>query len=142
MSMLKSAALAACVVLAPFALNAAFMADDDITPFEVDGYTTEGPVLTDRKGFVLYTFDRDTPGKSTCTGACAEAWPPVSAADYNGGAKGFKLSVITRDDGTKQWAWEEKPLYRYSKDAKPGDILGHNQGNKTWHVVPISGHDM
>ncbi|MSO89244.1 MAG: hypothetical protein EXQ89_04650 [Rhodospirillaceae bacterium] len=141
MSPLKSALLAACVAFGPIAADAAFMADDDITPFEVDGYTKAGPVLTDRKGLVLYTFDRDTPSKSTCNGTCAETWPPVSAADYTGGAKGFKLSVITRDDGSKQWAYEEKPLYRYSKDAKPGDFTGDKVGN-VWHVVPISGHDM
>ena len=142
MSMLKSVALAACLALAPLALNAAFMADENLLPLDVDPSTDAGAVLTDKKGFVLYTFDRDTPGKSTCTGACAETWPPASAADYNGGSKGFKLSVTTRDDGTKQWAWEEKPLYRYAKDAKPGDIMGNNLGDKTWHVVPISGHDM
>jgi predicted lipoprotein with Yx(FWY)xxD motif len=64
--------------------------------------TASGKVLTDAKGMTLYTFDRDAPGKSNCNGQCAQNWPPLLAsADAKPSGK---WSVITRDDGAKQWA--------------------------------------
>ncbi len=35
-----------------------------------------------------------------------------------------KFSVITREDGSKQWAYKDKPLYLWSRDEKPGDAMG------------------
>ena len=43
-------------------------------------------------------------------------------------------SVITRDDGTKQWAYKGKPLYTWAKDTKPGDVTGDGFNN-VWHVA-------
>jgi predicted lipoprotein with Yx(FWY)xxD motif len=43
-------------------------------------------------------------------------------------------TVITRDDGKKQWALKGKPLYYWAKDTKPGDKTGDNVGT-VWHVV-------
>ena len=83
------------------------------------------------KGMTLYTFDKDTPGKSNCTGECAVHWPPVKAA---ADAKPTgDLTIITRDDGTKQWADEGKPLYTFMKDKKPGDVMGDSIPG--WHAV-------
>jgi len=89
-------------------------------------------VLADPNGMTLYTYDKDTPGKSACTGECAEYWPPVkaSASDKPVG----DLTLITRDDGTKQWADDKKPLYTYVKDKKPGDVTGDGVNN-VWHAV-------
>ena len=39
---------------------------------------TDG-VFTDAKGMTLYTFDKDTAGKSACNGPCAANWPPLMA---------------------------------------------------------------
>ena len=36
-------------------------------------------VLTNAKGFTLYSFAPDTATKSACNGACATSWPPVKA---------------------------------------------------------------
>ncbi|MCA1221684.1 COG4315 family predicted lipoprotein [Streptomyces sp. 8L] len=36
-----------------------------------------GEILVDSKGHTLYVFEKDTTDKSTCTGACAQAWPPA-----------------------------------------------------------------
>ena len=72
--------------------------------------------LNDSVGMPLYTFARDTtPGKSACNGPCATAWPPLTAttADKDAG----DWTVITRDDGGKQWAYKGKPLYTYAKDT-------------------------
>ena len=43
-------------------------------------------------------------------------------------------TIITRDDGTRQWAYKGKPLYLWVKDAKAGDVTGDNVNN-VWHVA-------
>lgn len=91
-----------------------------------------GGTLTDPQGLTLYTFDRDTAGKSACNGGCATNWPPLMAAPGTSATGDY--SVITRDDGGKQWAYRGKPLYRFSKDAKPGDRMGDNFNN-AWHAA-------
>ena len=35
-------------------------------------------VLTNAKGFTLYSFAPDTPSMSNCNGTCAGYWPPVT----------------------------------------------------------------
>jgi predicted lipoprotein with Yx(FWY)xxD motif len=88
--------------------------------------------LTDAKGMTLYTFDKDAGGKSACNGPCAANWPPLAAAPD---AKPYgEWTVIARDDGSRQWAYEGKPLYRWKKDANPGDKTGDNVNN-AWHVA-------
>jgi predicted lipoprotein with Yx(FWY)xxD motif len=91
-----------------------------------------GMVLTDQNGMTLYTYDEDDTNTSNCTGLCAIAWPPLFAAD--GAAPTGHLTVITRPNGSKQWAQDGKPLYTYYQDKKSGDITGdHVEG--TWHLV-------
>jgi predicted lipoprotein with Yx(FWY)xxD motif len=91
-------------------------------------------VLTNPAGMTLYTFDRDAAdsGKSVCIGPCAANWPPLMAtADARGmGA----WSIVTRDDGAKQWAYKGKPLYLWSKDQKPGDRTGDGFNN-VWRIA-------
>jgi len=95
--------------------------------------TSKGKALVDAKGMTLYTFDKDSAGKSACNGACATNWPPLMAAAE---AKGSgEWTVITRDDGMKQWAYKGKPLYTWAKDSKPGDATGDGVANNTWHVA-------
>ena len=82
--------------------------------------TSKGKALIDAKGMTLYVFDKDASGKSNCNGPCATNWPPLMA---NADAKASgDWSIVTRDDGGKQWAYKGKPLYAWSKDAKPGDV--------------------
>ncbi|MBS0308287.1 MAG: hypothetical protein JSS58_04870 [Proteobacteria bacterium] len=94
--------------------------------------TTDG-VLTNAAGMTLYTFDRDAGGKSACNGPCAANWPPLMAQDTDKPAGDY--SIITRDDGKKQWAYKGKPLYHWVKDQKPGDKTGDGFLNNQWHVV-------
>lgn len=94
--------------------------------------TTKGKTLVNAKGMTLYTFDKDAGGKSACNGPCATNWPPLSAA--SGAAMG-DWTMITRDDGTKQWAYKGKPLYIFAKDNKPGDIMGDGFLNGAWHIA-------
>jgi predicted lipoprotein with Yx(FWY)xxD motif len=95
--------------------------------------TAMGPALADSRGMTLYTFDKDASGKSNCNGKCAENWPPLKA-DGTSQPSG-NWSVVTRDDGSKQWAYKGKPLYGWVKDQKPGDTTGNGVNNNTWHVA-------
>jgi len=91
-------------------------------------------LFTDQKGMTLYTFDRDvTQGVSSCVKACAEKWPPLlaSADAQPSGA----WSVITRPEGTLQWAYSDKPVYRFVRDAFPGAQFGERPENDHWHVA-------
>ncbi len=94
----------------------------------------KGAYLTDFQGLTLYTYDKDTTGVSNCSGACVAAWPV-----YTSGATAQKIfpaniSVITRSDGSKQFAWKGMPLYYFAKDTKAGDITGDGVGG-VWHIV-------
>jgi predicted lipoprotein with Yx(FWY)xxD motif len=82
----------------------------------------------------LYIFDRDITGsgKSMCNDNCAKNWPPLLAPSN---AKPIGAwNAITRDDGSKQWAYQGKPLYYWAQDSKPGDTSGDGVGG-AWHVA-------
>ncbi len=104
------------------------------SPYAGNPAKTEMGMLTNPSGMTLYVFDKDAAnaGKSVCNGECAVKWPPLvaSVADKAHG----DYSIITRDDGSRQWAYKGKPLYRWFKDQKPGDTTGDGVNN-VWHVA-------
>jgi predicted lipoprotein with Yx(FWY)xxD motif len=91
-------------------------------------------VLANGSGMTLYIFDKDVAGsgKSSCSGPCTALWPAFSAAADAKPEGDF--TVITRDDGNKQWAYKGNPLYTYAADKKAGDKAGDNFKD-VWHVV-------
>jgi predicted lipoprotein with Yx(FWY)xxD motif len=95
---------------------------------------TANGMLVDANGMTLYTFDKDAAGsgKSTCNGPCASLWPPVMAA-ADAKPEG-DMTIVTRDDGAKQWAYKGKPVYLYKSDMKAGDKTGDNFKD-VWHVI-------
>ena len=95
--------------------------------------TSKGKMLTDQKGMTLYVFDKDAAGKSNCSGGCATLWPALSVTADATASGDYK--IITRDDGSKQWAYKSKPLYTWSKDEKPGDTTGDGFNNNIWHIA-------
>jgi predicted lipoprotein with Yx(FWY)xxD motif len=94
--------------------------------------TTKGKALVDGKGMTLYIFDRDSAGKSNCSGPCATIWVPFAAPA--GATTSGDWSVVSREDGAKQWAFKGRPLYAFNKDAKPGDATGDGV-NSVWHIA-------
>jgi predicted lipoprotein with Yx(FWY)xxD motif len=102
------------------------------TPPAKPASTAKGQALVDSKGMTLYVFDRDTAGTSNCNGQCATNWPPLAAAA--GAAPSGDWSVVTRGDGSKQWAYKGKPLYDFAKDTKAGDANGDGVNN-VWHIA-------
>ncbi|MHC8347864.1 COG4315 family predicted lipoprotein [Pseudomonas sp. RT4P38] len=93
-------------------------------------------MMVDHKGMTVYTFDKDAGGKSMCNDDCAKNWPPMMAP---AGAKAEgKWSVIKRDDGMMQYAYDGKPLYTFVKDEKPGEMKGDGMKD-VWHVITNTG---
>ena len=93
-----------------------------------------GGRMTNSSGNTLYVFDKDVAGsgKSACNEACARMWPPMKATDADKPEGDW--TVVTRDDGTKQWANKGRPLYFYSADQKAGEATGDNYKDM-WHVI-------
>lgn len=124
--MFRKLSLPAIVLAGLLAAGCASMTPDAPAK-SVDG------VLVGANGMTLYTFDRDTtPGKSACNGPCATNWPPLMAPA--GATASGDWSIVTRDDGSKQWAYKGKPVYYWAKDQKPGDRTGDGFNN-VWHVA-------
>ncbi len=95
--------------------------------------SSKGKIYVDAKGMSLYTFDKDSAGKSACNGPCAENWPPLMAsADAKASSD---WTIVTRDDGKKMWAYKGKPLYTFKKDTKAGDVNGDGFLNGAWHLA-------
>ena len=103
--------------------------------------TTVGKVLVDARGRTLYLRAIDTPGKSTCYGSCAAAWPPFVTAGKPRAGSGVKpalLGTAKRKDGTLQVTYAGHRLYFYGQDTKAGQILGQATGG-IWWVLGASG---
>jgi predicted lipoprotein with Yx(FWY)xxD motif len=132
MKVIVAAALAATLMLAQ-SVAVPSIAFAQTAPAKVAD-TSKGKSLVDSKGMTLYVFDRDTTaGKSACNGPCATNWPPLTAA-ADAKPEG-DWTVITRDDGGKQWAYKGKPLYTWKSDTKPGDATGDGVANNAWHIA-------
>jgi predicted lipoprotein with Yx(FWY)xxD motif len=99
----------------------------------MQGDSSMGKVYTDDKGMTLYTFDKDEAGKSNCYDQCAVNWPPFMAS-ADAMAEG-DWTIVERTDGSKQWAYQGKPLYLWVQDKAPGDVTGEGKGDGTWHVA-------
>src|SRR4051794_40186402 len=103
-----------------------------------------GKILVDSQGKTLYLFEKDKGPKSTCDGACASAWPPVTtkgspkAVD---GVTGAKLGTTKRADGTTQVTYAGHPLYTYAGDTKAGVATGQGLDafGAEWYVVSPNG---
>jgi predicted lipoprotein with Yx(FWY)xxD motif len=130
------------LALAAFAAIGSAMAVDAL---EVSGTEEIGSFLVDGQGMTLYVFLPDEASESTCSGDCAEAWPPVAPPD--GGVSelslgddvdGEMVAAIERDDGSMQLTYNGWPLYYFARDAEAGDASGQGAGEK-WYVVSPEG---
>ena len=103
-----------------------------------------GQILVDGNGKTLYLFEADTSAQSTCSGACAQAWPPVTtsgAPKAAGGASASLLGTSARSDGTTQVTFGGHPLYSFTGDTKPGDTNGEGSTafGAGWDVLTPTG---
>ncbi|HEX4258466.1 MAG TPA: hypothetical protein VH089_25490, partial [Streptosporangiaceae bacterium] len=97
-------------------------------------------VLTNGKGFTLYSFAPDTPTSSKCYGGCAAYWPPVTGTTAAGQGLPGKVTTITRTGGAHQLTYNGHPLYTYIGDSAPGQDNGNNinLNGGLWLDVPAS----
>ena len=97
-------------------------------------------VLTNAKGFTLYSFAPDTPTKSNCNGTCAQNWPPVKGPATASGVSGT-FGTIKRSNGATQATFDGHPLYTFVGDTAPGQAKGNglNVAGGLWHEVTTSG---
>ena len=103
-----------------------------------------GMALVDEEGKALYLWEADKDGKSTCTGPCAAAWPPVTTSGPPQAGSGIDkslLGTVKRDDGTEQVTYSGHPLYYFVGDTAAGMAKG--QGSKafgaSWYVLNAKG---
>jgi predicted lipoprotein with Yx(FWY)xxD motif len=104
-----------------------------------------GTALVDGVGRALYVFEADTGTQSTCTGACAQVWPPLldpgALSGVTGAVQGPSVASSVRADGTRQVTYHGHPLYYFAGDKAPGETRGqgiHNFGGG-WYVVAPGG---
>jgi predicted lipoprotein with Yx(FWY)xxD motif len=97
-------------------------------------------VLTNSKGFTLYSFAPDTSTTSNCNGACAQSWPPVKGPVTGAGVTGT-FGTIKRTDGSAQATFDGHPLYTFVGDSAPGQATGNglNAAGGLWHEITTSG---
>jgi predicted lipoprotein with Yx(FWY)xxD motif len=97
-------------------------------------------VLTNAKGFTLYSFAPDTPTTSKCNGTCATNWPPVKGRVTAAAVKG-SFGTIKRADGSVQATFNGHPLYTFIGDTAPGQNKGNglNANGGLWHEITTAG---
>jgi predicted lipoprotein with Yx(FWY)xxD motif len=106
-----------------------------------------GKILVGSHGRTLYDFVADKTTASTCYGACASLWPPltVSGAPKAGpGVRASLLGTTKRTDGSTEVTYNGHPLYYYAGDTKPGATTGQdiNQFGALWYVLTANGTEI
>jgi predicted lipoprotein with Yx(FWY)xxD motif len=106
--------------------------------------TKLGRILVDSRGRSLYLFEQDKGTTSTCYGACASLWPPLTVSGSPKVAAGIvasKLGTTKRKDGHSELTYNGHPLYYYAGDQKAGDTTGEglNQFGAPWDVLSAAG---
>ena len=105
---------------------------------------TLGVYLTDANGRSLYMFVKDQKNVSTCTDACAQAWPPFgpsASPSPDTLVKAAMLGTITRSDSRGQATYNGMPVYYYEDDKQAGDTKGQgkNEFGGLWYLVSPGG---
>lgn len=101
-----------------------------------------GTYLVGPNGRALYLWVADTGGKSSCSGACAGAWPPLvtkGSPTAGPGVTASDLGTTMRSDGTEEVTYKGHPLYYFVADKSAGSTSGQGSdsfGAKWWLVAP------
>jgi predicted lipoprotein with Yx(FWY)xxD motif len=126
-------ALAATAMLVP----AALAATRDATPVVKWKAPKFGAIIATKGHLALYTWKKESDKKVHCTGACAQAWPPLTVAQgamvakHVAGVMGT-FGEIMRADGRTQVTLDGKPLYTYHGDSSTKILCNGVDG---WYVV-------
>lgn len=90
-----------------------------------------GQYLADASGNPLYTYGGDKPGVSNCSGSCLYSWPVYQASGSTASLPA-NVTIITRSDDAKQYAYKNMPLYTFSGDSG-GQVTG--DGVSDFHIA-------
>jgi predicted lipoprotein with Yx(FWY)xxD motif len=106
-----------------------------------------GKILVDGKGRTLYDFQPDKSMASTCYGACAALWPPLTTTGKPVAGHGVRASLLgttKRKDGKLEVTYNHHPLYYFVSDQKPGQTTGQgvNQFGAPWWVISAAGKEI
>jgi predicted lipoprotein with Yx(FWY)xxD motif len=123
-------ALALMMSSAVMAAGALDVVPVDISMIQLEGGKGIGFQNTYAQPF--YTYDRDQPNRSNCNDKCAETWVPVYPTDRNAKDMG-DWTVVSRFDGSKQWAYKGKPLYTFGYGEHDPPTAKDTQNQ--WHVL-------
>ena len=146
--MRRPIALIAVLVLASAALASltAIASSATSTPATVKtGTSSLGRIIVDGRSHTLYLFEKDKHGKSACSGACAQNWPPLLTKGkpaVGAGARSALLGTTRRSDGTLQVTYNKHPLYTFVLDnGKRGSTKGEGMDafGARWYVVAAKG---
>jgi predicted lipoprotein with Yx(FWY)xxD motif len=108
----------------------------------IETHAGSGGTFLTEGGRTVYLWVKDGMNKTTCTGACASAWPPVmdkGKLTASGGAKAADLGTIARPGGGKQVTYNGHALYFFAGDSSGGQTSGQGSdsfGAKWWLVAP------
>jgi predicted lipoprotein with Yx(FWY)xxD motif len=147
---------AALVVLSAFLVAACGGGGNDVAPPKTTtgapatigpAKTSLGSVLVDSQARTVYLFKGDVGARSACSGACAQAWPPVLAhgrPSIGSGAKPSLIGTTRRGDGALQLTYHGHPLYRFAQDHKPGDVTGQGVTafGAQWFTLSAAGNQV
>jgi predicted lipoprotein with Yx(FWY)xxD motif len=137
--------VALLAVVATAALSAsAFAAPSRGAAVQI-GSSKLGGILVNNKGRTLYVWAHDKSSKSTCSGECANDWPPLITAGKPRAAAGVRaglLGTTRRGDGRMQVTYHGHPLYTFELDKRAGDTKGQGRTDfgGRWSAVSASGH--
>ena len=106
-----------------------------------------GRILVDSKGITLYDFVKDRGTTSSCYGACAALWPPLTTKGKPVAGHGVRASLLgttKRKDGKLEVTYGGHPLYYFVTDRKPGQTTGQgiNQFGGPWWVISPAGKEI
>jgi predicted lipoprotein with Yx(FWY)xxD motif len=109
--------------------------------------TPLGKIITDSHGRTLYLFAADKSMSSTCNGACASAWPPLSVTGQPVAGPGLQsglLGTTKRAAGATQVTYGGHPLYYYAGDSQPGQTTGQDltEFGAKWLVLSADGAEL
>src|SRR5438128_3392060 len=109
--------------------------------------TPLGRILVDSRGITLYDFPKDKGTTSSCYGACAALWPPLTTKGKPIAGRGVRASLLgttKRKDGKLEVTYNRHPLYFFVSDRKPGQTTGQglNQFGAPWWVLSPAGKEI
>lgn len=105
-----------------------------------------GQVLVNGQGHTLYVFIPDHHVRVTCTGSCAQLWPPDKLTGSqkpvaSGAVKSSLLSSDTDPEGGRVVTYDGWPLYTYVGDSSSGAATGQalETSGGLWYVISPAG---